>query len=172
MNDDNPSLDADLPRPWHHEPFVWMIISFPLTAVIAGFVTLYLAIDSYDGLVVDDYYKRGLEINRLLDREQLATDLGLAMDVHIEPNLGNVEIDISARQLVDFPARISGTLTNATKPGLDQALAFKQQSGGRYRAYSQPLGVGRWHLIVSTEAWRVIKQVAVTVDGRVTISGQ
>ena len=55
-------------RAWYREPLVWLLISFPLTAVIAGFFTLYLAIISSDGLVVDDYYHRGKEINKSLAR--------------------------------------------------------------------------------------------------------
>ena len=170
MNDDSQPKELDMPRPWHREPFVWMIISLPLSAVLAGFVTLYLAIDSYDGLVVDDYYKRGLEINRLLDREQQAINMGLGMVIHLDANAGNVDIELSAQQALEFPPSLSGSFTNATKPGLDQSLAFKQQSGGHYRAFSHPLQVGRWHLIVGNETWRVIKQVTVTADGRVAIS--
>ena len=83
-------------RPWQKEPFICMLISFPLAAVLGGFVTLYLAIVSYDGLIVDDYYKRGLEINRVLDREQQAQALGLDMTVEID-------------QLLPFEFEISNT---------------------------------------------------------------
>mgnify|MGYP003538149290 CR=1 FL=1 len=30
-------------NPWYREPFVWLLIAFPLTAVVAGFITLGLA---------------------------------------------------------------------------------------------------------------------------------
>ena len=156
-------------RPWQKEPFVWMLISFPLAAVVGGFVTLYLAIVSYDGLIVDDYYKRGLEINRVLDREQQAQAFGLNMTVKLDQQNGAVEIRLDAEKAIEFPLTLMGSLTNNTRPGLDQELLFKQQSDKVYRASSQPLATGRWHLIVGNEVWRSIKRVSVTADGRVSV---
>ena len=68
-------------RPWYREPFVWLLIAIPLTAVIVGFVGLALAIRSDDGMVEDDYYRQGMAINRMLDRDKAAaaenlTDIG------------------------------------------------------------------------------------------------
>ena len=129
---------------------------------------MYLAIVSYDGLVVDDYYKRGLEINRVLDREQQATALGLVMNVAVDQKNGFVEIELDADLAIEFPLTLMGSLTNTTRPGLDQALLFKRLSGNRYQAASQPIAVGRWHLIVGNEVWRVIKRVSVAPDGRIS----
>lgn len=160
---------ADQVRPWQKEPFVWMLISFPLAAVLGGFVTLYLAIVSYDGLIVDDYYKRGLEINRVLDREQQAEALGLDMAVSVDQQTGVIEIQLDAEKEIEFPLTLLGSLTNNTRPGLDQELLFKQQADNRYLASNQPFAVGRWHLIVGNEVWRVIKRISVTADGRVSV---
>ena len=71
-------------RAWYREPLVWLLISFPLTAVIAGFFTLYLAIISKDGLVVDDYYQRGKEINMSLARDRAAARHGLHASVTLD----------------------------------------------------------------------------------------
>ncbi len=40
----------------------------PLTVIVASVFTLWLAVRSEDGLVADDYYKRGLAINQTLAR--------------------------------------------------------------------------------------------------------
>jgi hypothetical protein len=45
--------------PWYREPWVWLMIAFPMSAVIGGMITIYLAVTTSTGLVVDDYYKRG-----------------------------------------------------------------------------------------------------------------
>ena len=68
--------------PWYKESYVWLLIFFPLLAVIGGIVTTILAVQSDDGLVVDDYYKQGLEINRTLERDQVAVDYNLDADIH------------------------------------------------------------------------------------------
>jgi uncharacterized protein len=53
-------------KPWWNSGYVWLIISGPLLVVIASFVTLYLAIKTPDP-AVEDYYRKGIEINKTLD---------------------------------------------------------------------------------------------------------
>ena len=60
------------PRNWKQEPMVWLLIAIPLSAVIMGVVIITLAINSYSGLVVDDYYKKGKHINRVIARDKCA----------------------------------------------------------------------------------------------------
>ena len=52
--------------PWWKFPHVWMVVAGPAIVVVAGFVTLYLAISRPDPLVSEDYYKEGMEINKTL----------------------------------------------------------------------------------------------------------
>jgi hypothetical protein len=40
--------------PWYRYPWPWVAIAIPATAVVGGFVTLYLAVKNPDPLVVDD----------------------------------------------------------------------------------------------------------------------
>ncbi|MCK7576724.1 MAG: FixH family protein [Chromatiales bacterium] len=51
--------------PWYREAMVWFVIAIPLTSVFTGFTMLYLAESGKDGMVVDDYYRKGKEINML-----------------------------------------------------------------------------------------------------------
>ena len=46
-------------------------IAGPLTVVIAGFFTLYLAIRTPDPVVTEDYYRQGIEINKTLGTENV-----------------------------------------------------------------------------------------------------
>ena len=52
-------------QPWWHYGYVWLVIAGPLVVVVASFVTLYLALQGTDP-VIDDYYRKGIEINRTL----------------------------------------------------------------------------------------------------------
>lgn len=56
-------------KPWWHFGYVWLIIAGPLLVVIASFITLYLAISRPDA-VIDDYYRKGMEINKTLSAER------------------------------------------------------------------------------------------------------
>jgi len=40
--------------PWYRQFWPWFIIALPASAVVAGFVTLWLALSNPDHLVVDD----------------------------------------------------------------------------------------------------------------------
>jgi hypothetical protein len=45
--------------PWYRQFWPWFIIALPASAVVAGFITLWLAISNPDGMVVsDDEYQR------------------------------------------------------------------------------------------------------------------
>jgi hypothetical protein len=50
--------------PWWKFGHVWLVVSGPAVVVVASFITLYLAITRPDPVVADDYYRKGLEINR------------------------------------------------------------------------------------------------------------
>ena len=41
-------------KPWYRQPWVWFLIALPMTAVVGGLVTMYIAATTSDGLVVDD----------------------------------------------------------------------------------------------------------------------
>ena len=51
---------------WWRYGHVWLVISGPAVVVVAGFVTLYLAIANPDPVVDADYYRKGVEINKTL----------------------------------------------------------------------------------------------------------
>jgi hypothetical protein len=60
----NPS---DTPaRPWWRYPHVWLVISGPAVVVVASFITFYLAAVGKDPVVDEDYYRKGIEINKTL----------------------------------------------------------------------------------------------------------
>ena len=55
-------------QPWWKFGHVWLIVAGPVLVVIASFITLYLAITRPDA-VIDDYYRKGMEINKTLDAQ-------------------------------------------------------------------------------------------------------
>lgn len=57
-------------KPWWKYGYVWFLISGPLLVVIAGFITLYLAISRPDPVVDEQYYQHGIEINKTLDAQR------------------------------------------------------------------------------------------------------
>jgi hypothetical protein len=64
----------ELPTPedrWWRHPLLWMVIAGPALVVVASFVTFWYAWQSPDSLVAEDYYRRGVEINKTLADKKL-----------------------------------------------------------------------------------------------------
>lgn len=61
-----------VPQPWWRHGHVWLIIAGPAIVVVAGFVTLWLAVRQPDPVLAEDYYQRGLDINKTLRHDAAA----------------------------------------------------------------------------------------------------
>lgn len=57
--------------PWYRFPLVWMVIGGPGVVVVASFTTLWLAVRTPDPVLDEDYYRKGVEINRTLPEKKL-----------------------------------------------------------------------------------------------------
>lgn len=52
------------PAPWWKEPYVWMVIAGPASAVIACAVTAVYIFQGPDAVVAEDHYREGIEISQ------------------------------------------------------------------------------------------------------------
>jgi len=148
------AVTRQTPGNWKREPMVWMLIAIPLSAVIMGVVMITLAIQSYSGLVVDDYYKKGKQINRVLARDKFAYELGLAAGFKIEAD-GSIEVRFAPEVQVIPGDKIVLELIHATMPGLDQKLTMRKDSTHLLGGEIDLPGKGRWNLYLQTGDWRL-----------------
>ena len=139
-------------KPWYREPWPWLLMAGPALVVVAALVTLYLAMSSDDGVVADDYYKRGLLINRVLEREQRGAALGLAADVAIAAD-GAVRVDVAGARAA--PETLLLKLTHATRAGLDRSAMLVRGADGAYRGRIAPPPAGRWLVVLEGDTWRL-----------------
>ncbi len=131
------------PLPWYREPWPWLLMAGPAIAVIAGIYTMALAIRSDDGLVAEDYYRRGLAINQVLAREELARVRKIVALVGFSGN--KVRITMSADTVL--PPTLRLRIVHPTRAGEDRDLLLVAQGGNTYS--------GDWPLL-SHEARRLI----------------
>ncbi|MDJ0779734.1 MAG: FixH family protein [Gammaproteobacteria bacterium] len=141
-------------RSWKQEPLVWLMIGIPAVAVIVGMILLTLAITTYDGLVVDDYYKHGKQINRVLERDRLAHELGLAAALEIDAN-GELRVRFDPEVSVIPGGNIELALVHSTIPGRDQSLVLTRVENRLLEGRLDLEGEGRWNLYLQTEDWRL-----------------
>jgi uncharacterized protein len=69
MDKAGPNPDATR---WWRFPLVWMVIAGPAVVVVAGMATVWIAVRTPDPVVAEDYYRRGMQINRTLAEQRKA----------------------------------------------------------------------------------------------------
>ena len=146
----------DKQRNWTREPYVWLILLFPLLAVVGGIITTWLAVSSYDGLVVDDYYQRGLEINRTLERDRVAEKYALKSIIQTTDDDRQIRVILQGNRLFNAPQRVNLRLLHPTRNGHDRTLLLEQDGKGLYHGDLPPLIRGNWHVLIEAEDWRVL----------------
>ncbi|MFO1323214.1 MAG: FixH family protein [Burkholderiales bacterium] len=150
------TADERRPAPWYRQRWPWLLMAGPAIVVVAGFWTLWVAIDSDDGLVADDYYKRGLAINRTLERSDRAAALGLSAVVDVD-DAGRARVALSSavRDNVAIPVTVRLSLVHPTRAGHDRRGELVRGPDGDYVG-SVPAGEAtRTLVIVETDHWRL-----------------
>ncbi|UCH49214.1 MAG: FixH family protein [Betaproteobacteria bacterium] len=139
--------------PWYREPWPWIVFAIPGVAVLAGIVTLIIAIVHRDGLVAEDYYKQGLAINRVLEREARAAQMGLEGQVMVADS--NIRVTIAGTDA--FPDALVVRFIHPTRAGEDQEIVLAAMSPGLYEGSMPGLARGRWYVQLedAQATWRL-----------------
>ncbi len=136
-----------------------MIIAIPGSAVVMGVVLLVVSVRSFDGLVEDDYYRKGMQINQVLARDERAAGLGLEGELRLPRSGGRVELRLGAG--VDFiaPQSVSLGLYHATRAGNDLQISLVPAGRLLYSGAVPPLAPGNWHLQLEADDWRLTAEL-------------
>lgn len=147
-------MDVSNNRHWTREPWVWLLITIPSTAIVMGVIMLTLAIQSYSGLVVDDYYRQGKQINRVLARDRAAWEMGLEAEMKLY-SAGRVTLVLNSADSESFGKALELQLIHATRPGLDQTILLRSIGDHQWTGDVELKGQGRWNLVLQTPQWRL-----------------
>lgn len=139
---------------WYTQPLVWMLIAIPLSAVLGGISMIYLAVTTDDGLVKDDYYKYGKQINLVLERDIEAKRIGLTGQFDFEPKTGVVLVKLESK-INKLPPTILLELLHATRAGQDQSVELIFTAENSYHGLIKELAPGRWYVQLTTPQWRL-----------------
>lgn len=140
--------------PWYKSKWPWLLMAAPALAVVGGVGMLLVALASNDGLVADDYYKRGLAINQTLSRDRAAAAGHYSARVVFNPALDRVRVTVNGDRA---PAGLTLRLVHPTRAGQDRAVALTARTGGVYEGALEPVGAGRWGVSLedAAGAWRL-----------------
>ena len=137
-------------KPWHKYPLVWMMIAIPFSAVIMGVVMIWLAIDTDDGLVADDYYKQGLEINRVIERDKKAAELALSAIIEFDNSARIIRVQFDKGLLESYPKSLPLQLQHATRENSDISVLLDHGMGNQYIGHvKQSISEGIWYFEIS-----------------------
>lgn len=146
---------------WYREPYVWFVIAIPLAAVIGGIITARLAIVSNDGLVVDDYYKQGLAINRVIDRDKAADRLGIQANMQLsrERQGDRFRLFLTGNEKFTVPKKLDVSFLYSTRSGFDKQLTLTLTDYNTYQSELPHLRKGRWYIQIEAGDWRLLKTI-------------
>ena len=146
--------------PWYKYKLVWMIIAIPAASVFAGMFMIYLAVNTDDGLVADDYYKEGMAINQSLKRDRTAAELGLGAELVIEDTGDMIRLSFNKGALPAYPDNLTLHLQHATHAGHDQVINLVRAPEGQYVGFlQQAIREGVWHVMLATQDWRLVERI-------------
>ena len=145
--------DDSLAKPWYRDRWPWILMAGPAFVVCGGSYAMWLAKNSDDGLVADDYYKRGMAINRTLQRFERAAELELGAVVTVAAD-GSARLTLSGLERF-APTSLRLRLVHPTRAGFDQSADLIRAADGAYVGRIAPLATARWLVVVETDAWRL-----------------
>jgi len=147
--------DDKRPEPWYRQFWPWFLIALPAAAVAASMVTIYLATSRPHAMVVDDYAKIGLTIQRKQERDQRAAELGVRAQIDFGPVADEVVVTLDA----DTPPTTEHlflTLSHPTRADRDRRIEMAG-ARGRYRGRLSLPADSRWYVQIepADRSWRL-----------------
>ena len=152
-------------KPWYREPWPWLLMSGPAIVVVAGIITAVLAVRTQDGLVVDDYYKQGLAVNKDLSRDLAAKTAGLSAEVTLDVANRRASLNIVNTPLVLNTLTL--TLSRASVAGHDQLVVLQRTNRrgeeSNFVGALQPLEPGKWYVTLDepSHSWRLMTTIVI-----------
>jgi len=165
----NKAANAVDAGPWYREPWPWILMTGPIIVIIAGIATAWIAIKTNDGLVTEDYYKKGLAVNQTIARSEKATQMGLTVGLRLTSEAITLRLQATDKAFVPPPS-LTVTISHPTRAGTDQTRTLSLQ-GDTYTGAIRLASAGHWLVLVEDEAsqWRVMGNVMLPANGEIMI---
>ncbi len=156
----NKSLPREDTLPWYRQFWPWFLIALPASVVVAGISMVFIANRGADDLVVDEYYKDGLAINRKLEKKDAATSLGVSASLSFS---GEQVIVLTDGPVTDEVLQLQ--LSHPLEADRDFTVSLVQSTPGEYRGRLGAPVAARWHWSLeggSEPVWRLDGSISAT----------
>lgn len=148
-------LDTSQSRPWWKEPMVWLIAGLPAIAVVASFITYFIAAHDPDSLVTVGYRKEGFAVVAPpTPADEKAAALGLSARMYARD--GQIEVVLRG-QPADAPKQLALSIEHPGRENQDIHILLAQGRELSYIAPAPVMGSGKRILVLEPEdrAWRI-----------------
>ncbi len=147
-------------KPWYRQFWPWFVIALPASAVIAGFTTLWIAMQTTDSLVLVPEKGVRAEADRQVAAARLASELGLAAAVDIDSTTGVVRAVILSGELEEPPATLEFEMSHPAFADRDRQIMLNKAMPD---ADGNPVWVGhfvsipegRYYAVLKSSDWRL-----------------
>ena len=142
-------------EPWYRQFWPWFLIALPGSVVIAGLTTLYIANRYSDDLVVDEYYKDGLAINRELEKQAAADALGLSAALLIFERRVQLRLENDDPDAPQY--RVELRFSHPLEADRDFGLTLDRSAPGLFVGELPAPVAENWHwtVLAGDGSWRV-----------------
>lgn len=142
---------------WYKQFWPWFLLVPLIVTVIVGITMLTLSIKYFDGTVNDNYYKEGLAINQVLQKDKAAVELNMAASMKVDELTGEVVLSLSG-QLTSWPDKLKLEMVHPTRAVLDYGITLSQVSQNHYRGQLEKIPQNFWYMDISpveSDDWRI-----------------
>jgi hypothetical protein len=142
----------------------------PFIVIIASLASAWMAIKSDDGVVAQDYYKRGLLINQQLKHAAPDPESHLGATITVAAG-GEVRVHMEglregiAEGLAEAPPSLRLKLAHPATGSHPEIVILKRSSDGDYIGALPEQTPGRWIVTLESDSWRL---PTTTVDGHLS----
>jgi len=148
-------------RVWYKEPYVWMLIAFPLSSIIVCSILLTYSINTKDTLVRDNYYKDGMAMNQEFKWDNKARNMDIRVAFTVKDNIATLDI-LNSR--LDMPSTLLLKFSHPTLQGKDRDSLLQLKPGSKaYQGFIDSVQDGKYYIQVECleQSWRIRGEVYV-----------
>lgn len=156
-------------KPWYKQFWPWVILILPLSAVIAGLTTVYIAYDGADTPVKKDYYLAGIQINQRTKLIENAARLGIQGHLHYDQSLQLFQIKLDGpQQNVDS---LNVALRHPAYEPLDRTITLTPSSEQTYQTRFELPMTGKWYITLTDndKTWLLEDQILLDESTTLTL---
>jgi len=143
-----------------------LVVAFFATVSAVNAVMIWLALQSFPGMVNGDAYREGLEYNRTLEAREAQRALGwqVAVDVTGDGRARRIEATFADRSGAPLGGlAVTANLVRPVARGIDRTVALREAGPGVYRAEAEFPVPGHWRLELEARreaaSWRMEREL-------------